>query len=80
MGLIRTAECERIDEEMRALFPEFVGGETRKDEYSEDFVVRLEVAVGAESDLEVWAAEQLGVMFRAVYGKGLVVVRGSNAG
>ena len=44
MGLIRTAECERIDEEMRALFPEFVGGETRKDEYSEDFVVRLEVA------------------------------------
>jgi len=47
---------------------------------AEDFVVRLEVAVGAESDLEVWAAEQLGVMFRAVYGKGLVVVRGSNAG
>ena len=43
MGLIRTAECERIDEEMRRLFPEFVGGETRKDEYSEDFVVRLEV-------------------------------------
>jgi hypothetical protein len=44
MGLIRTAECERIDEEMRRLFPEFVAGETRKDEYSEDFVVRLEVA------------------------------------
>lgn len=45
---------------------------------AEDFVVRLEVAEGAESDLEVWAAEQLAPMFRSVYGKGLVVVRSAS--
>ncbi len=43
MGLIRTGECERIDEEMARLFPGHTGAETRKDEYSEDFVVWLTV-------------------------------------
>ncbi len=43
MGLIRTSECERIDEEMARLFPGYLGGETRKDEYSEDFIVWLSV-------------------------------------
>lgn len=43
MGLIRTTECERIDAEMARLFPGNVGGETRKDEYSEDYVVWVSV-------------------------------------
>jgi hypothetical protein len=43
VGLIRTGECERIDAEMARLFPGSTGGETRKDEYSEDFVVWLSV-------------------------------------
>ena len=43
MGLIRTGECEAIDAEMARLFPGLSAGETKKDEYSEDFVVRIEV-------------------------------------
>jgi hypothetical protein len=43
MGLIRTPDCERIDREMARLFPDHLGGETRKDEYSEDFVVWLTI-------------------------------------
>ncbi len=43
MGLIRTRECEQIDAEMARLFPGLSAGETRKDEYSEDFVVKIEV-------------------------------------
>jgi hypothetical protein len=43
MGLIRTEECAQIDAEMARLFPAFVGDETRKDEYSEDFIVWLHV-------------------------------------
>ena len=43
MGLIRTSECEQIDSEMARLFPGYVGEETRKDEYSEDFIVWLNV-------------------------------------
>jgi len=43
MGLIRTGECEQIDAEMARLFPAFRGDETRRDEYSEDFIVWLNV-------------------------------------
>ena len=43
MGLIRTSECERIDAEIARLFPAFVSDETRKDEYSEDFIIWLNV-------------------------------------
>jgi hypothetical protein len=43
VGLIRTRECEQIDAEMARLFPGLSAGETRKDEYSEDFVVKIEV-------------------------------------
>jgi hypothetical protein len=42
MGQIRTADCERIDAELRSLYPE--GGveiETQKDTYSEDYIVWL---------------------------------------
>jgi hypothetical protein len=43
VGLIRTSECEQIDAEMERLFPGLSAGETKKDEYSEDFVVRIEL-------------------------------------
>jgi hypothetical protein len=43
VGLIRTAECEQIDAEMARLFTGFTGDETRKDEYSEDFIVWVNV-------------------------------------
>jgi hypothetical protein len=43
MGLIRTSECEQIDAEIARLFPTFADEETRKDEYSEDFIVWLNV-------------------------------------
>jgi hypothetical protein len=43
VGLIRTAECEHIDAEIARLFPRFIGDETRKDEYSEDFIVWVNV-------------------------------------
>jgi hypothetical protein len=43
VGLIRTAECEQIDAEMARFFPGFTGDETRKDEYSEDFIVWVNV-------------------------------------
>ena len=44
MGLTRTTDCEHIDAEMARLLPDYVGGETRRDEYSEDFIVWLNVA------------------------------------
>jgi exopolyphosphatase/guanosine-5'-triphosphate,3'-diphosphate pyrophosphatase len=44
-------------------------------ERAENFVVTLNVPPEVESDLEVWAAEQLDDLFRQVYGKGLVVAR-----
>jgi len=40
-----------------------------------DFLVKLNVPAEVESDLEVWAAEQLSDLFRQVYGKGLTVER-----
>jgi hypothetical protein len=43
MGLIRTCDCARIDAEIARLFPACCGEETRKDEYSEDFIVWLNV-------------------------------------
>jgi hypothetical protein len=43
MGLIRTTECEHIDADMARLFPAFLAEETRKDEYSEDFIVWINV-------------------------------------
>ena len=43
MGLLRTSDCELIDAEMARLFPAFVAEETRKDEYSEDFIVWVNV-------------------------------------
>ena len=43
MGLIRTRECEQIDADLARLFPKFVAEETRKDEYSEDFIVWVNV-------------------------------------
>jgi len=43
MGLIRTTECEQIDAEMARLFPAHIAEETRKDEYSEDFIVWVNV-------------------------------------
>ena len=39
MGQIRTAECENIDRELRALFPGEVEIETQKDTYSEDYII-----------------------------------------
>ena len=39
MGQIRTGECENIDRELRALFPGDVEIETRKDTYSEDYII-----------------------------------------
>ncbi len=44
-------------------------------ERAEEFVVRLNVPQDVDSDLEVWAAEQLDPLFRQVYGKGLSVTR-----
>jgi hypothetical protein len=42
MGQIRTADCERIDNELRAMYPEEgVEIETQKDTYSEDYIVWL---------------------------------------
>ena len=43
MGQIRTIDCEAIDEEMRQLCPGGLTFETRKDEYSEDFIVWITV-------------------------------------
>lgn len=43
MGLIRTPDCEHIDAEMARLFPVHISEETRKDEYSEDFIVWLNI-------------------------------------
>ncbi len=41
-----------------------------------DFLVTLHVAPETDVDLEIWAAERLGDIFRQVYGKGLAVARG----
>jgi exopolyphosphatase/guanosine-5'-triphosphate,3'-diphosphate pyrophosphatase len=45
-------------------------------ERAEEFQVTILVPANVESDLEVWAAEQLSDLFRQVYGKGLAVRRG----
>ena len=39
MGQIRTPECEKIDNELRAFFPGDVEIETQKDTYSEDYMI-----------------------------------------
>jgi exopolyphosphatase/guanosine-5'-triphosphate,3'-diphosphate pyrophosphatase len=44
-------------------------------ETPQDFVVTLDMPPDIQSDLEVWAAEQLTELFRHIYGKGLTVKR-----
>lgn len=44
MGQIRTAECETIDRELRALFPSDVEIESQKDTYSEDYIIWVTAA------------------------------------
>ena len=44
MGQIRTAECETIDRELRALFPGEVEIESQKDTYSEDYIIWVTAA------------------------------------
>jgi len=43
MGTIRTTDCELIDLELRGLCSGAIEVETRKDEYSEDFIVWVTV-------------------------------------
>jgi hypothetical protein len=60
MGQIRTPDCERIDAEVRAMYPE--GGvqiETQKDTYSEDYIVWLtagEIVQPVRVTIEEYAA------------------------
>jgi hypothetical protein len=44
MGQIRTPECERIDEELRALLGNEVAIECQKDTYSLDYIVFVTAA------------------------------------
>ncbi len=44
MGQVRTAECETIDRELRALFPADVEIESQKDTYSEDYIIWVTAA------------------------------------
>ncbi|MEP6716908.1 MAG: hypothetical protein ABJC09_15155 [Terriglobia bacterium] len=41
MGTLRNSDCERMDDELRRLSPCEI--ETRKDEYSEDYIIWLTV-------------------------------------
>jgi len=43
-----------------------------------DFLVTLEVAEGTDIDLELWAVERLGDIFRSVYGKSLAIAVSAN--
>ncbi len=43
MGTIRNTDCENIDAELSRLCSEAIEIETRKDEYSEDFIVWVTV-------------------------------------
>ena len=42
MGLTRTPECERIDAEIRSMYPgDTIATDCQKDTYSEDYIVWL---------------------------------------
>lgn len=60
MGQVRTPDCERIDAELKAMYP---GGgieiETQKDTYSEDYIVWLtagEIVTPVRVTIEEYAA------------------------